>query len=100
MENISQLDNDVFELIWEAGRKKAMRDNQKSFSRTNDQEIESCERENPMIQRLQDVYQAYLKNPATTNKNVVSSLVKYIKNPTAQNRIDHDQIYLKSITAS
>jgi len=100
MDNISQLDNDVFELIWEAGRKKAIRDGQKSFSRTNEQEIESCERENPMIQRLQDVYQVYLKNPMATNKNVVSSLVKYIKNPTTQNRTNHEQIYLKSMMVS
>lgn len=96
-ENISQLDNDVFEIIWEAGRKKAMRDGDKAFKRTNEQEIESCMRENPNIQKLQDMYQLYLKNPNISNKNVVTSLVNFIKNPTAKNRAAYDLALTRTV---
>ena len=85
-ENISQLDRDVLELIWDAGREKRNRDGDKSFKRTNEQEIESCMRENPQIQKLQDTYQAYLQNPNKSNKDILSNLVTYIKNPTAKNQ--------------
>ena len=89
-ENISQLDRDVFELIWNAGREKRNRDGDKSFKRTNEQEIESCMRENPQIQKLQDTYQAYLKSPNKSNKSILTNLVTYIKNPTAKNKAAYE----------
>lgn len=85
-ENNSQLDRDVVELIWNAGREKRNRDGDKAFKRTNEQEIESCMRENPQIQQLQDTYQAYLKSPNKSNKSILTNLMTYIKNPTAKNK--------------
>jgi hypothetical protein len=83
--SVTPLDREVFEIIWEEGQKKIARDGKKALKRTLEQEIESCEKENPTIQRLQDTYQFYLKNPTPANRAVVSKMVNYIKNPTARN---------------
>lgn len=89
-ENISQLDRDVFELIWNAGREKRNRDGNRAFNRTNEQELESCIKDNPQIQQLQDTYQAYIKSPNKSNKSILTNLVTYIKNPTAKNKAAYD----------
>ena len=83
--SVTPLDREVFEIIWTEGRKKIERDGDTALKRTLEQEIDSCEKENPTIQRLQDTYQFYLKNPTSANRKVVSTMVNYIKNPTARN---------------
>lgn len=96
-EKISKLDSDVFELIWEAGRKKAMKDGDKSFKRTKTEEMKSCEKENPLIQQLQNTYQQYLKSPNKSNKDVVSNLVTFIKNPTQKNKVAYEESISKLV---
>lgn len=84
-EKISKLDEQVFEIIWEIGRKKAIKDWNNGVERTLDQEMKSCIEENELVQQLQNTYQVYLKNKNNSNKNNVVKIINYINKPTKEN---------------
>ena len=86
MYNVSELDEQVFELIYDAGIDFL----KKHGTKESANEYEKCMKENPQIQNLMNTYQAYLKSPNKSNKSILTNLVTYIKNPTASNRAVYD----------